>query len=676
MFHTLRARLIAISTIIATLALIVLSIAAFVIVRDNTLAKLDENINGTTRQYARELAEWVQNNQRIASAAKQAAKLANPMPALDTARLAGGVDSVGLGLADKRFAYSGWTAPAGYDPTTRPWYKLAAETGRPAITPPYADMNGVVWVSFVDPIVDGGKIIGVTTADTQLTSVAKKVNGIHPTGKSFAVLVDGANDTILAYARKELIAKPVTDLAAGLNAALLKRLVANAGHAEVPINGATQMVYAAKVEGTPWILLTAVDRADATASLATLKHTASLVTLLCVLVAAALMWAFVSRQLRRLVVVRNALDDIASGEGDLTRRMDVSGRDELTQIASAFNRFADKLNTVLLRIRDASESVRTASSEIAAGNTDLSSRTEQQAASLEETAASMEELAATVKQNTENAHQANQLAASASEVAERGGSAVADVVDTMQAISGSSSKIAEIVSVIDGIAFQTNILALNAAVEAARAGEQGKGFAVVAGEVRTLAQRSAQAAKEIKQLIEDSVSKVSIGSDQVARAGYTMQEIVASVKRVTDIMGEISAASQEQSSGIDQVNLAVSQMDTTTQQNAALVEQSAAAALSLQDQSAELSKVVSMFKLDGSQVIDVDAMLVKSTTQAKPAPASSPAKRAIATPAASANSKPTSTKIRTDPALLKSAARAAKAAPPNAGSASDDWESF
>jgi len=258
-------------------------------------------------------------------------------------------------------------------------------------------------------------------------------------------------------------------------------------------------------------------------------------------------------------------------------------------------------------VRRGVDEINVGSREISAGNTDLSSRTEQQAASLEETAASMEQLASTVKQNADNARQANQLAASASDVAERGGSAVSEVVSTMQGISASSRKISEIVSVIDGIAFQTNILALNAAVEAARAGEQGKGFAVVAGEVRSLAQRSAQAAKEIKGLIEDSVTKVGAGSQQVERAGATMQEIVASVKRVTDIMGEISAASEEQSSGIDQVNRAVSQMDEVTQQNAALVEEAAAAAGSLQDQAHRLAEAVAVFKINAGEVIEVPA---------------------------------------------------------------------
>ncbi|MGJ7493417.1 methyl-accepting chemotaxis protein [Variovorax sp. ZT4R33] len=283
--------------------------------------------------------------------------------------------------------------------------------------------------------------------------------------------------------------------------------------------------------------------------------------------------------------------------GDLSTHMDIASRDEVGQLLTALKAMNDSLAKVVGEVRQGTDTIATASSQIASGNQDLSSRTEEQASSLEQTAASMEELTATVKQNADNARQANQLAVSASEVAVRGGSVVSQVVDTMSAINASSKKIVDIIGVIDGIAFQTNILALNAAVEAARAGEQGRGFAVVASEVRSLAQRSASAAKEIKALIDDSVGKVGAGSAQVAEAGQTMEEIVASVKRVTDIMGEIMAASQEQTSGIEQINQAITQMDQVTQQNAALVEEAAAAAASLQDQAGSLSQVVGVFQL-------------------------------------------------------------------------------
>ncbi len=287
--------------------------------------------------------------------------------------------------------------------------------------------------------------------------------------------------------------------------------------------------------------------------------------------------------------------------GDLTSRIEVKFKDETGLLMQALKEMNDSLVRIVGGVRNGTDTIASASGQIAAGNLDLSGRTEQQASSLEETAASMEQLTATVKQNADNARQANQLAVAASGVAIKGGSVVAEVVGTMGAINASSRKIVDIIGVIDGIAFQTNILALNAAVEAARAGEQGRGFAVVAAEVRNLAQRSAAAAKEIKTLIGDSVDKVEEGGKQVAEAGHTMDEIVDSVKRVTDIMAEISAASQEQTSGIEQINQAITQMDQVTQQNAALVEQAAAAAASLQEQASNLSEVVSVFKLDRRQ---------------------------------------------------------------------------
>ena len=289
---------------------------------------------------------------------------------------------------------------------------------------------------------------------------------------------------------------------------------------------------------------------------------------------------------------------MAVAAGDLSQNFEVKGKNETSQLLMALKQMMEGLASVVHTVRQGSESVASASSQIAQGNQDLSGRTETQASALEETAASMEELNSTVRQNADNARQANQLAQSASNIAVEGGEIVAQVVHTMKGINDSSQKIADIISVIDGIAFQTNILALNAAVEAARAGEQGRGFAVVASEVRSLAGRSAEAAKEIKQLITESVERVAQGSVLVDKAGATMAEVVASIRRVTDIMGEISAASSEQSAGVSQVGEAVMQMDQATQQNAALVEEMAAAANSLRGQAQELVQAVAVFKLD------------------------------------------------------------------------------
>ncbi|UGQ47050.1 methyl-accepting chemotaxis protein [Massilia endophytica] len=302
---------------------------------------------------------------------------------------------------------------------------------------------------------------------------------------------------------------------------------------------------------------------------------------------------------RGIVVPLNRAVEIACSvaANDLRSEIVATSRDETGRLLRALRTMNDGLARVVGEVRNTTESISTASAQIAAGNMDLSSRTEQQAGALEETASSMEELTSTVKQNADNARQANKLAEQASEVAVRGGDVVGLVVQTMESIDASARKIVDIISVIDGIAFQTNILALNAAVEAARAGEQGRGFAVVASEVRNLAQRSAAAAKEIKVLINDSVEKVGAGSKLVEQAGFTMGEVVDSIHRVTDIVGEITTASVEQSGGIEQVNQAIADMDGVTQQNAALVEEAAAAAASLQDQAESLARIVSVFKL-------------------------------------------------------------------------------
>ncbi|HEX8609754.1 MAG TPA: methyl-accepting chemotaxis protein [Telluria sp.] len=339
--------------------------------------------------------------------------------------------------------------------------------------------------------------------------------------------------------------------------------------------------------------------------------------------------------------------------GELTSEIRVVGRDETSELLQALKDMNDSLSKTVGDVRSGTEMITVASQEIASGNADLSSRTESQASSLEETASSMEELTSTVKQNADNARQANQLAVSASSVAVKGGAVVSQVVDTMGSIKESSRKIVDIIGVIDGIAFQTNILALNAAVEAARAGEQGRGFAVVASEVRNLAQRSAGAAKEIKSLIGDSVDKVDAGSKLVDEAGQTMDLIVTSIKQVADIMGEITAATQEQSNGIEEVNQAITQMDEMTQQNAALVEQAAAAAESMQEQAQLLAAAVSIFKLNG----DDRKAAPHAPVRTAPAVAAKSPSRAVAT-------------VARAPAAPAKPRKLAAAAP------GDDWEEF
>ncbi len=599
MIKSIRNRLVALCVAITIASMVVLSIATVWVARNNTIAQVDHSISQITRNHAEKLAGWVTEKQRITGSLEGAVRQPQNV-ALDMAaatRQAGGFDDSFIVYADKRIIFN-HPMPAGYDGTVRPWYAQAAQTNGPAITPIYVDAStGKLVVSFVQAVRENGQVAAVVGSDMHLDTIVKTVAEIRATPKSFAFLLDDKGQ-ILAHPDAGLALKPVTAIDPGLELSTLQGLARNGTAREQTIGGVDQVLFASAVAGTPWTLVVSIDQALALEPVTVMTSLAITITTVALLVAVCLLTLVVRHQLRGLPRIQRALEDIASGEGDLTRRLSASGHDELAQIGAAFNRFADKISTILLEIRGAAQSVRLASREIAAGNQDLSDRTAQQASSLEQTAAAMEEITATVQHNADNASLGSQMAKEASTTAQEGGAVVQQVVQTMDGIDGHARKIVDIIAVIDGIAFQTNILALNAAVEAARAGEEGRGFAVVAGEVRTLAQRSASAAREIKALIESSVDQIAAGNALVREAGGTMERVVGRIQRVNSIVAEIDLACKEQRTGITEIGNAVGLMDTATQQNAALVEQAAAAAQTLQDQAAHLAQLVQGFKLE------------------------------------------------------------------------------
>src|SRR5476651_1229688 len=613
MLKTIRSRIIMACISIVICSLAINTFLSYTVADKYNSQATDSTLNALTTSHTQGIGDWVSSKTAMIVSLQSVVLTADPVPAMKQIATAGNFTNVYVGYANKTAKFSDPTGiPADYDPTGRPWYKQAESAGHPVVTPPYIDAGtGKLVVAFAVPVMENGALKGVVSGDVSMDSVINNVKTIHPTPESFGMLVDSTG-TIIAHPDVKLTLKPFSSMAQGVN---LQTLFAAKTPVDIRLNNAQKRVRTMPVPGTNWFTLIIEDKDESTAGMRSLL-TSSLITLIViVLISTAVISLIISKAFRRLSEVRDTLNAISSGEDNLTQRLPIDGHDEVTQIAIAFNTFVDKLSKVMAEIRTTSESVKIAADEIAAGNHDLSGRTEAAAASLQQTAASLEQITATVLQSASSAKQASETAKSASAAASRGNDVVTNVITTMESIESASSKIGDITGVIDGIAFQTNILALNAAVEAARAGEQGRGFAVVASEVRYLAQRSASAAKEIKELIEHSVAQVDNGIRLARLGGNTMEEVVASVRRVNDIMGEITAAGQEQSLGIDQINQAIAQMDQVTQKNATLVEQAAAAAESMQDQAASLARAAAGFKLNATPV----QMPLRSRALAAPA---------------------------------------------------------
>ncbi|WP_342325216.1 methyl-accepting chemotaxis protein [Kosakonia sp. BYX6] len=594
MFRSIKARIISATAGCLAIALLLNTVINYQVTRQHNQQTQQDILSSTSASHSAAIADWVSSKMNMIASLQSVALTDDPVPVFTQIARAGGFINVYVGYASKTAKFSDpGGVPADYDPTIRPWYQQVVKADAPVVTAPYVDAStGALVVTFAVPVKENGTLKGVVAGDVSMDSVVANVRGISPTPNSTGMLLasDGA---IIAAANDKLTMKPFTEAISEVNFADLR-----AGKATTGLYaGAAKALRASPIKGTNWLLVVALDSADSTTGLRAQLKASSLSLVVLVLIAGAFMQWIVSTMLKRLLTIRDAMNAISSGTNDLSQRLPVGGNDEVAQIAHAFNAFSDKLAVVMVKLRDSTNSVQLAAQEIAAGNQDLSGRTEQAASSLRETASAVEQITASVAQSTDAAAQANDQAHVASQAASRGGQVVNQAINTMQSIEVASAKIGDITSVIDGIAFQTNILALNASVEAARAGEQGRGFAVVAGEVRNLASRSAQAAKEIKSLIDSTTESVATGSRYVRLAGESMTDIVSSIDSVSVIMREITVATSEQMKGIQEINHAVINLDRMVQQNAELVVESTAAAGALRSQASELADTAGHFRI-------------------------------------------------------------------------------
>ncbi|MBY5116394.1 methyl-accepting chemotaxis protein [Enterobacter cloacae] len=594
MFRSIRARIIAATTGCLVVALLLNTVINFQVTRQDNQQSQRDILTSTSASHNMAIADWVKSKMTVIASAQSVALSDNPVPVFKQLAQAGGFTNVYVGYATKTAKFSEPAGvPADYDPTIRPWYQQVVSQDGPVVTAPYVDAGtGKLVVTFAVPVKENGTLKAVVAGDVAMDSVVANVRGIHPTLASSGLLLN-SDGSVIAANDPALTLKPFAETITGTDLATLK----SGEPVDGTFDGGDKTLVATAVPGTNWMLVVALDNNDATSGMRSLLKASALSLVILALLSGALVHILIARLLKRLSDIRDAMHNIANGTNDLSQRLPESGNDEVAQIAQAFNAFSDKLSVVMIQLRDASASVKNAAQEIAAGNQDLSGRTEQAASSLRETASAVEQITASVTQSNESAAEANEQASKASAAASRGGEVVSQAIITMQSIEVASAKIGDITSVIDGIAFQTNILALNASVEAARAGEQGRGFAVVAGEVRNLASRSAQAAKEIKSLIDSTTDSVATGSRYVHLAGESMDEIRASIGSVSGIMREISIATSEQMKGIHEINHAVTHLDRMVQQNAELVVQSAAAASALQSQAGDLAETAGHFRI-------------------------------------------------------------------------------
>lgn len=588
MLKSLKTQIVLTSLICLALGVLAITFANYFTARERAYQVLAEQNLALARSHAKGISEWVQSKLSLVQAATQDPE---PSKSLLMLRDAGQFVGASFNYVTAAEASSAQSGPA----FPKPGYEQALETAQGVVTSPYrvAGTDGPLVVTFAAPVGQKSAITSIGTADASMDAVVANVASITPTPDSEAFLIN-ADGVIIAPSKGRMLFAPSTEISADITPQTLS--LAAAGGTLVPVQreGTRFLLIVVPVEGTDWRLAVLLHEAQALEPITAMLAVSFVVSALVLVATAALLGGFISHRLSRLVQLRDAMRGVASGDSNthLSRRIDTRGSDELADIATSFNTFADQQTVVLSRIRDASTSVRVAAEEIALGNQDLSHRTVLTVSGLEGISGSMQQLTGAVRANTDATHKAKLLVTQASDIADHGGSVLGQAVETMDQISAASKKIADIIGVIDSIAFQTNILALNAAVEAARAGEQGRGFAVVAVEVRQLAQRSAQASREIRGLISSSVDLVNDGAHLVHSAGATIRDVVSSVRQVVGVIGEIHASTSDQGTSIVEIGQAVLQLEELAQRNAELVEYSGAASASLQDQSAALSRAI------------------------------------------------------------------------------------
>jgi len=582
-------------TVIVSLALT--TCATYLLVRDDNLRSTRKNLESMTMANALAIGEWSQAKSMAVQAVASEVDHVDARALVRHLMKAGGFSLTTGGWEDKTFVSTTPGLPADYDPTTRPWYKESIAAGKPLITKPYRSATGVLLVSFTAPMMRDGRAQGVVAGGVSLDKVKEVIAAVHPTPSSIGMVLD-KDGTIIAHPDDGQLLKRVDQFSQDTSPQAVRTAAESGEILPATIAGAAKLLRATRIPGTEWILVVFLDEHEATAGIRDVLSASAIAVVILVMAAVLACSMLTARSFRRLSRIRDAMEQIGSGAGDLSQRLPVNGSDEAAQIAASFNVFVEKISSILKEVRQGSASVALATSDIESGNHDLSVRTESAAGRLQETAVSLEQMTAAVGNCAARADSAAELARSVCHHVVAGHDVMGAVAITMDDICRASSNIAAITGVIDAIAFQTNILALNASVEAARAGDNGRGFAVVASEVRSLAQRSAAAAKEIKVLIMASEQSVKSGSLKVSKAVMSMQEIVQGIERVASIVQEINVSMREQDGGLGQITGALAELEHSTQQNSALVEQAMAASTTLREQAARVSQLVEAFQLE------------------------------------------------------------------------------